>query len=39
VQALNFINNQIDVGIKPQINHSWGEEFANRKIVVMIEGS
>jgi multiple sugar transport system substrate-binding protein len=39
VKALNFIKNQIDVGIKPQVNHSWGEEFANRKFAVMIEGS
>jgi multiple sugar transport system substrate-binding protein len=39
VQALNFIKNQIDVGIKPQVNHSWGEEFTNRKFAVMIEGS
>jgi multiple sugar transport system substrate-binding protein len=39
VLALNFISNQIDAGIKPQVNHSWGEEFANREFAVMIEGS
>jgi multiple sugar transport system substrate-binding protein len=33
VQALQFLKNQIDAGITPQKNHSWGEES------VMIEAS
>jgi len=38
VRALEFIKAQIDAGIKPQKNHFWGEEFANRKFAVMLEG-
>ena len=30
---------QVDAGIKPQKEHSWGAEFANRTFPVMLEGS
>ena len=39
VKALQFIKDQVDAGISPQKNHSWGKEFANRKFAVMLEGS
>ena len=39
VEALNFIKKQIEVGIKPQVNHFWGQEFADKKFAVMLEGS
>jgi multiple sugar transport system substrate-binding protein len=39
VKALQFIKDQVDAGISPQKNHSWGTEFANRKFAVMLEGS
>jgi multiple sugar transport system substrate-binding protein len=39
VKALQFIKDQIDAGISPQKNHSWGKEFVNRKFAVMLEGS
>lgn len=43
VKALEFINNQVEAGVKPQkIPVGIGEmdrEFANRKFAVMIEGS
>jgi multiple sugar transport system substrate-binding protein len=39
VSATNFIAEQIKAGIKPQKNHFWGKEFADRKFAVMIEGS
>ena len=39
VKALQFIKDQVDAGISPQKNHSWGEEFVNRKFAVMLEGS
>jgi multiple sugar transport system substrate-binding protein len=39
IKALQFIKNQVDAGISPQKNHSWGKEFANRKFAVMLEGS
>jgi multiple sugar transport system substrate-binding protein len=39
VQALQFLKNQVDAGIVPQNNHSWGEEFVNRDFAVMIEAS
>jgi multiple sugar transport system substrate-binding protein len=39
VKALQFIKDQVDARISPQKNHSWGEEFANRKFAVMLEGS
>jgi multiple sugar transport system substrate-binding protein len=38
VKALQFLKEQVDVGIKPQKNHFWGQEFADRKFAVMIEG-
>jgi multiple sugar transport system substrate-binding protein len=40
VKALNFIRNQTEIAdVRPQKTHAWGEEFANRKFAVMIEGS
>ena len=39
VRALEFLKQQVDAGIKPQKDHFWGAEFANRTIPVMIEGS
>jgi multiple sugar transport system substrate-binding protein len=37
VKAISFIKAQIDAGIKPQREHSWGKEFLDRKFAVMIE--
>ena len=39
VRALQFIKDQVNAGIKPQKEHSFGEEFVNRSFAVMIEGS
>lgn len=39
VKALTFLKEQIDAGIKPQPNHFWGQEFADKKFAVMLEGS
>jgi multiple sugar transport system substrate-binding protein len=39
VKAMSFIKQQVDAGIKPQKNHSFGLEFLDRKFAVMIEGS
>ena len=39
VQALEFLRDQVKAGIKPQINHFWGKEFAEKKFAVMLEGS
>src|SRR5919108_5448512 len=39
VRAMEFLKQQVDTGIKPQKEHSWGLEFANRTFPVMIEGS
>jgi hypothetical protein len=39
VKAMQFIKDQIDSGIKPQKKHYFGDEFANKKFAVMIEGS
>src|SRR5919106_1857012 len=39
VRAMEFLKQQVDVGIKPQKEHSWGLEFANRTFPVMLEGS
>ncbi len=39
VQAMDFLKQQVDAGIKPQKEHGWGLEFANRTFPVMIEGS
>jgi multiple sugar transport system substrate-binding protein len=39
LKAMEFIKDQIDAGIKPQKKHFFGDEFANRKFAVMIEGS
>lgn len=39
IKALGFLKQQVDAGIKPQINHFWGQEFADKKFAVMLEGS
>jgi multiple sugar transport system substrate-binding protein len=39
VKAMQFIKAQVEAGIKPQKRHFFGDEFANRKFAVMIEGS
>ncbi|MFL6524046.1 MAG: extracellular solute-binding protein, partial [Nitrososphaera sp.] len=39
VQALQFLKEQVDAGIKPQKEHSFGREFANRTFAVMLEVS
>jgi multiple sugar transport system substrate-binding protein len=39
LQAMEFLKRQVDAGIKPQKEHSWGLEFANRSFPVMLEGS
>src|SRR5918998_3588765 len=39
VQAMKLLKQQVDAGIKPQREHSWGLEFANRAFPVMIENS
>lgn len=39
VRALEFLKGQVDAGIQPQKNHSWGEEFFDRKFAMMIEAS
>ncbi len=39
VRALEFLKAQVDVGIEPQREHYWGEEFADRSFAVMLEGS
>lgn len=38
IRALEFLKEQVNAGIKPQKNHYWGQEFANRKFAVMLEG-
>jgi multiple sugar transport system substrate-binding protein len=39
VRAMEFLKRQVDAGIEPQKEHSWGAEFANRTFPVMIENS
>src|SRR5215204_11157 len=39
VKAMEFLKQQVDAGIKPQKEHGWGLEFANRTFPVMLEGS
>ena len=39
VKALTFIKKQIEAGVKPQLDHYWGKEFADKKFAVMLEGS
>ena len=39
VKALTFIKKQIEAGIKPQLEHNWGKEFADKKFAIMLEGS
>ncbi len=38
VKALEFLKDQVKAGIKPQRDHYWGQEFADRKFAVMLEG-
>ncbi|MDQ3853153.1 MAG: extracellular solute-binding protein [Thermoproteota archaeon] len=39
VTAMEFLKQQVDAGMKPQEEHYWGAEFANRTFPIMIEGS
>ena len=39
VKALEFLKEQVNAGIKPQINQFWGQELADKKLAVMLEGS
>lgn len=39
IKALHFLKDQDEAGIKPQINHFWGQEFGDKKFAVMLEGS
>jgi multiple sugar transport system substrate-binding protein len=39
VRAMEFLKQQVDAGIKPQKEHSFGLEFANRTFPGMLEGS
>lgn len=39
IKALDFLKNQTKIGIKPQINHFWGQEFSDKKFAIMLEGS
>jgi multiple sugar transport system substrate-binding protein len=39
IRAMEFLKQQVDAGIEPQKEHSWGAEFANRTFPVMIEAS
>jgi multiple sugar transport system substrate-binding protein len=39
VKSLQFLKDQMEAGIKPQINHFWGQEFADKKFAIMLEGS
>jgi multiple sugar transport system substrate-binding protein len=39
VKAMEFLKQQVDAGIEPQKEHSFGPEFANRTFPVMLEGS
>ena len=33
VRALEFLEDQVDAGITPQKNHSWGEEFLTENLL------
>jgi multiple sugar transport system substrate-binding protein len=39
IKALGFLKQQVGAGIRPQINHFWGQEFADKKFATMLEGS
>lgn len=39
VRALEFLRQQVKNGIEPQPQHFWGQEFADKKFAVMLEGS
>lgn len=38
VKALEFLKDQVKAGIIPQRDHFWGQEFADKKFAVMLEG-
>ncbi|MFQ5969731.1 MAG: extracellular solute-binding protein [Nitrososphaerales archaeon] len=39
IRALEFLRQQVNAGIKPQVSHFWGQEFTDKKFAVMLEGS
>jgi multiple sugar transport system substrate-binding protein len=39
IKALGFLKQQVGAGIRSQINHFWGQEFADKKFATMLEGS
>lgn len=39
VKALTFLREQVEAGTRPQVQHQWGQEFADKRFAVMIEGS
>jgi len=39
VKAMEFLRDQVKAGIKPQRDHFWGQEFADKKFAVMLEGT
>ncbi|MGD2176334.1 MAG: extracellular solute-binding protein [Anaerolineae bacterium] len=39
VEALQFLADQVEAGVEPQTDHFWGQEFADKKFAVMLEGS
>lgn len=39
VRAMEFLRQQVRAGIRPQVDHFWGQEFAQRRFAVMLEGS
>lgn len=39
IKALEFLQTQVEAGVKPQTDHFWGQEFADKKFAVMLEGS
>jgi multiple sugar transport system substrate-binding protein len=39
IKGLEFLQAQVAAGIKPQTDHFWGQEFADKKFAVMLEGS
>ncbi|MEA3377458.1 MAG: extracellular solute-binding protein [Chloroflexota bacterium] len=39
VSGLQFLADQVEAGVEPQTDHFWGQEFADKKFAVMLEGS
>ena len=39
VKAMEFIKSQFDAGINRQLRHFWGQELADKRFAVMLEGS